>query len=165
MHFLMPDLMFILPTLIKDFGNNSICKVKTDKADAVKIDRYSINYWDYIKLYSTEDALRLRLKNYSRHYAYFVKLKTAVKNKLTTLIELSFLDIEDLFSSPERDIDGQKKAIDFIIRYWHRDCVTSMSLNAFCTSYKSRCKIHGYNYRSRSAEKIHAFARQCYQPS
>lgn len=93
MHFLMPDLMFILPTFIKDFGNNSICKVKTDKADAVKIARYGINYWDDIKPYSPEDALHLLLKNYSRHYACFVKLRTAVKNKLTTLIELSFLGI------------------------------------------------------------------------
>ena len=31
--------------LIKDFGNNSLRKVKTDKFDAVKIARYCLEYW------------------------------------------------------------------------------------------------------------------------
>ena len=32
------------PKLIKDYGNNSLRKVKTDKADAVKIARYGLEY-------------------------------------------------------------------------------------------------------------------------
>lgn len=31
--------------LIKEFGNNSLRRVKTDKADAVKIARYALNNW------------------------------------------------------------------------------------------------------------------------
>ena len=31
------------PKLIKDFEDNSLCKVKSDKADAVKIARYTLD--------------------------------------------------------------------------------------------------------------------------
>lgn len=33
------------PKLIKDYGNNSLRKVKTDKADAMKIARYAVENW------------------------------------------------------------------------------------------------------------------------
>ena len=33
------------PLLIKEYGNNSIRKVKTDKADALKIARYGLDNW------------------------------------------------------------------------------------------------------------------------
>ena len=35
----------INPKLIKDFDNDSLRKVKSDKADAVKIARYTIDKW------------------------------------------------------------------------------------------------------------------------
>ena len=35
----------INPKLIKDFGDNSLRKVKSDKADAVKIARYTLDSW------------------------------------------------------------------------------------------------------------------------
>ena len=33
------------PKLIKDFGDNSLRKVKSDKADALKIARYTLDSW------------------------------------------------------------------------------------------------------------------------
>lgn len=33
------------PKLIKDYGNNSLRKVKTDKADSRKIARYGLDNW------------------------------------------------------------------------------------------------------------------------
>ena len=38
--------------LIKDFGDNSLRKVKSDKADAVKIARYTLDSWTELKQYS-----------------------------------------------------------------------------------------------------------------
>lgn len=35
----------INPKLIKDFDNDSLRKVKSDKADAVKIVRYALDKW------------------------------------------------------------------------------------------------------------------------
>lgn len=46
------------PKLIKDFGNNSLRKVKTDKADAVKIARYGLEYWEEMREYTETDTVR-----------------------------------------------------------------------------------------------------------
>ncbi|MDE8735566.1 transposase, partial [Eubacteriales bacterium DFI.9.88] len=43
------------PTLIKDYGDNSLRKVKSDKADAVKIARYTLDSWTKLKQYSLMD--------------------------------------------------------------------------------------------------------------
>ena len=39
----------INPKLIKDFDNDSLRKVKSDKADAVKIARYTLDKWQNLK--------------------------------------------------------------------------------------------------------------------
>ena len=56
------------PKLIKDFGNNSLRKVKTDKADAVKIARYGLEYWEEMREYTETDTTRQQLKLFSRQY-------------------------------------------------------------------------------------------------
>ena len=52
----------INPKLIKDFDNDSLRKVKSDKADAVKIARYALDKWQNLKQYSVMDELRINLK-------------------------------------------------------------------------------------------------------
>ena len=42
----------INPKLIKDFDNDSLRKVKSDKADAVKIARYALDKWQNLKQYN-----------------------------------------------------------------------------------------------------------------
>ena len=44
------------PKLIKDFDNDSLRKVKTDKADSVKIARYTLDKWHKLKQYGAMDA-------------------------------------------------------------------------------------------------------------
>ena len=113
MHFLMPDLMFILPTFILSRISVITLFVRLRPIKLIPL-----------KLPDTVSTIGMILNTIRRQMpyvsdlriAYFVKFRTADKNKLTTLIELSFPGIEDLFSYPERDIDGHKKAIDFIIR-------------------------------------------------
>ena len=51
----------INPKLIKDFDNDSLRKVKSDKADAVKIARYALDKWQTLKQYSVMDELRNQL--------------------------------------------------------------------------------------------------------
>lgn len=147
--------------LIKNFGNNSIRKVKTDKADALKIANYGLTYWHEITEYSPDDDIRIKLKTFSRQYSEYIKLRTAMSNNFTSLIDLTFPGINTLFSSPERKSDGHKKWIDFVLRFWHSDCVASMSLNAFSSSYQTWCKLHKYKFSKSKAAKIHEFARQC----
>ena len=45
------------PKLIKDYGNNSLRKVKTDKADSRKIARYGLDNWADLRPYSSMDTI------------------------------------------------------------------------------------------------------------
>ena len=72
----------INPKLIKDFDNDSLRKVKSDKADAVKIARYALDKWQNLKQYSVMDELRNQLKTMNRQFGFYMKHKTAMKNNL-----------------------------------------------------------------------------------
>ena len=50
------------PLLIKEYGGNSLRKVKTDKADAVKIARYALDNWAELRDYTPMDRIRYDLK-------------------------------------------------------------------------------------------------------
>ena len=54
--------------LIKDFDNDSLRKVKSDKADAVKITRYALDKWQNLKQYNVMDELRNQLKTMNRNF-------------------------------------------------------------------------------------------------
>lgn len=46
------------PKLIKDYGNNSLRKVKTDKADSRKIARYGLDNWVELRQHTPIDTIR-----------------------------------------------------------------------------------------------------------
>ena len=52
------------PQIIRNFQglDNPLRKVKTDKADSVKIARYTLDSWDKLKQYTLMDELRSQLK-------------------------------------------------------------------------------------------------------
>lgn len=54
------------PKLIKDYGNNSLRKVKTDKADARKIARYGLDNWVELRQHTPMDTIRMQLKTLNR---------------------------------------------------------------------------------------------------
>jgi len=70
--------------LIHGFGNNTIRKVKNDKADSLKIANYGLTHWLELPVYIPEDDTRHMLKAYSRQYSKYTKLKTMLKNNLIT---------------------------------------------------------------------------------
>ena len=118
------------PKLIKDFDNDSLRKVKTDKADSVKIARYTLDKWHKLKQYGAMDELRNQLKTMNRQFGYYTKLKTAMKNNLISLLDQTFPGANTFFDSPARS-DGSQKWVDFVDTYWHVDRIRSMSLVAF----------------------------------
>lgn len=69
----------INPKLIKDFDNDSLRKVKSDKADAIKIARYALDKWQNLKQYNVMDELRNQLKTMNRQFGFYMKHKTAMK--------------------------------------------------------------------------------------
>ena len=50
------------PKLIKDYGNNSLRRVKTDKADSQKIARYGLDNWVELRQHTPMDRIRYQLK-------------------------------------------------------------------------------------------------------
>lgn len=146
------------PKLIKDFSTNSLRKVKTDKADSVKIARYDLDRWDELIPYTEIDGLRSQLKQLNRQFVFYTKNKTALKNNLITLMDQTFPGINALFTGATRP-DGSQHWVDFVESYWHADCVRKMSKNAFITHYGKWCEKHGYKKSTKKPEQVYMYAK------
>lgn len=143
--------------LIRNYGNNTIRKGKTDKKDAQKIANYAIDNWTELPQYFPEEDVRMMLKNCYRQYEHFSKIRTMMKNNLISLLDVTFPDANRLFSSPRR-ADGSEKWLDFIETFWHCQCVWGLTPAAFTKKYQKWCKKHGYNFSEDKALDIYASA-------
>lgn len=126
------------PQIIHGFQgqDNPLRRVKTDKADSIKIARYTLDNWANLKQYTLMDELRTQLKTMNRQFDFYMKHKTAMKNNLIGLIDLAYPGANTYFDSPARE-DGSQKWVDFLDTYWHVDCVRKMSCNAFTCTIKN----------------------------
>ena len=147
------------PKLIKDFDNESLRKVKSDKADSVKIARYALDKWNLLKQYNGMDKLRNQLKIMNRQFDFYMKHKTAMKNNLIGILDQTYPGVNTCFDSPARS-DGSQKWVDFASTYWHVDCVRKMSLNAFVDHYQKWCRRRKYNFSQSKAEEIYGKAKE-----
>jgi len=141
--------------LVHDFGNNTIRKVKTDKADAIKIANYGLSNWLALPEYVPEDDTRHMLKTFSRQYNKYGKLKTMLKNNLISLLDQTFPGVNELFTSPPRKSDGHEKWLDFAASFWHCKCISNMSQKAFVERYRKWCRRNGYNFSASKAEDVY----------
>ena len=146
------------PLLIKEYGGNSLRRVKTDKADAVKIARYALDNWAELRDYTPMDRIRYDLKTLNRQFHLASKQKTATSNNLIALLEQSFPGIHKCFDSPVRR-DGTQKWVDFVHTFWHADCVRKRSLAAFTERYRKWCKRHGYNFKQSTVQEVYNLAK------
>ncbi|WP_313584860.1 IS110 family transposase [Lacrimispora sp.] len=151
----------INPKLICDFQDedNPLRKVKSDKADAVKIARYALDRWQKLKQYGSMDEIRNQLKTMNRQFAFYMKHKTAMKNNLIGILDLTYPGVNAYFDSPARE-DGSQKWVDFSTTYWHVNCVCKMSLNAFVEHYRKWCSRMKYNFSRSKAEEIYGTAKE-----
>lgn len=146
------------PKLIKDFDSGSLRKVKTDKADSIKIARYTLDKWHELRQYGAMDEVRTQLKTMNRQFAYYTKQKTAMKNNLISLLDQSFPGANDFFDSPARS-DGSQKWVDFVYTYWHVDRIRCMSLDRFRKDYQRWCKRNRYHFHPDKPVEIYAAAK------
>ena len=146
------------PKLVKDYGNNTLRKVKSDKADAWKIARYGLDNWMELREHTPMDTIRMQLKTLNRQQGLYSKMKTMMKNNLIALLDQTYPGVNSLFDSPVRE-DGSQKWVDFAASFWHVDCVRSMSLAAFTERYRKWCKRHGYNFSQSRAIEVHTKAQ------
>lgn len=147
------------PKLIKDFGDTSLRKVKSDKTDAVKIARYTLDNWTELKQYSLMDEIRNQLKTMNRQFDFYMKHKTSLKNNLIAILDLTYPSANTFFDSPARQ-DGSQKWVDFIDTYWHVDCVRKRSLNSFIDHYQKWCKRRKYNFSQSKAVEIYEASKE-----
>lgn len=147
------------PLLIKEYGNNSLRKVKTDKADSLKIARYGLDNWVDLREHTSMDTIRYQLKTMNRQYGLYTKNKVAFKNNLIALLDQTYPGVNALFDSPVR-ADGSQKWVDFAASFWHVDCVRSMTQTAFTERYRKWCKRHGYNFNTAKTAEIYAESKE-----
>ena len=145
------------PVLIHDYDNNSLRRVKTDRKDAVKIANYTLDKWTRLRQYLPEDDTRLALKNCYRQYQQAVAIRTMLKNNLISSLDLTFPDANKLFTSPAKS-NGCEKWVDFIGDFWHSECISSLSANAFAKKYLKWCQKHGYVFTRSKSDEIYACA-------
>lgn len=98
------------PQIIRSFQgqDNPLRKVKTDKANSVKIARYTLDSWANLKQYDFIDELRSQLKTMNRQFHFYMKHKTAMKNNLTSLIDQAYPCANTYFDSPTHENGSQK---------------------------------------------------------
>ena len=150
----------INPLAIKEYQDGvTVRKVKTDKADAVKIARFALDNWEILPQYTPMDTIRYNLKTMHRQFQLSSKTKTALNNNLIALMEQSYPGADKYFDSPVRP-DGSQKWVDYIDTFWHVDCVAKLSQKAFVARYQKWCKRHGYNFSEATAVEIHEDTRQ-----
>ena len=99
----------INPKLIKDFDNDSLRKVKTDKADSVKIARYALDKWQNLKQYSVMDELRNQLKTMNRQFGFYMKHKTAMKNNLIGILDQTYPGVNTYFANARSTTSASQK--------------------------------------------------------
>jgi len=144
--------------LSHDYNKNSIRKAKTDKIDAIKLASMALDRWLDLQEYIPEDEVRQTLKICNRQYGQYTKLKTMLKNNLIALLDQTFPDANKLFTSPARETDGHEKWVDFVLKFWHCECVCGLSERQFKDKYARWCKRNGYHYSSYKAEEVYASA-------
>ena len=148
------------PLLIKNYQDGiTVRKVKTDKADAVKIARFALDKWELLPQYTPMDTIRYDLKTLHRQFQLSSKTKTALNNNLIALLEESYPGANRYFDSPVRP-DGSQKWVDYADTFWHVDCVAKVSQKTFVERYEKWCKRHGYNFSEQKAIELHEDAKR-----
>lgn len=147
------------PLLIK-YSGGSIRKVKTDRADAIKIAKYGLDNWVELRQYTPDEVIRQQLKLCSRQYNLYMKSAMSMHNNLISLCDKAFPGVNEMFCSPERP-DGSQKWVDFVMTFWHCECVSDLNEETFAERYAGWCRRKGYYHRAgKEAEVFRKSAAQ-----
>ena len=143
------------PLLIKQRGGGSPRKGKHEKAKAMKIAKYGLDNWAGLREYTPMETIRKPLKLCSRQYNLYMKTVVSLQNNLISLTDKTFPGVNELFSSPER-ADGHQKWVDFVMTFWHCDCICRVSEKAFTERYQKWCKRKVYHFSAEKASDLYA---------
>jgi transposase len=142
------------PILIHGYGNNALRRAVTDKKDSLKIARFGLDNWAFLREYTPMEAVRQQLKTANRQYQLYTKMKVGLKNNLIALLDQTWPGVNTFFDSPVRT-DGHQKWVDFACDFWHADCVCTLNEDAFVEKYRKWCKRHRYNFSEAKARDLY----------
>lgn len=148
------------PLIIKKYASMDIRKVKTDKADSLKLASYVIDNHRHLVNYSPQSEVYSELCILSRQYLHYVKILANAKVNLTDMLDRTMPGIKPLLKSSIRTT-GKNKLCDFVERFWHCDVITGMSENKFVSEYKKWAKKKGYHPNETKAKSLYANALEC----
>ena len=147
------------PVLINQYGDNTLRKGSTDQTSSLKIARYTLDNRDELRDYSTLDKIRDNLKSLARQFNFEDKTLSAHKNRLYSMLERAFPRIDEFFGSPAK-ANGHQKLVDFVIEFWHNDCVSLLSYTKFAEKFRKFCKKNRYCFSESDVAQIHAISRE-----
>ncbi len=127
----------------------------------LKLASFALDRWLDLPAFAPQEDIRSLLKSYSRQYNHFNKVKTILKNNLISLLDLTFPNVNSLFSSPARKEDGRQKWLDFLLKFPYSDCISNKSFSVFSKSYLSWCHKYNYRFSQDKAKEIYEFSRKC----
>ena len=145
------------PLIIKKYASMDIRKVKTDKADSLKLASYVLDNYRHLVNYSVDDEIYSELRILSRQYLHYVKVLANAKVNLTDILDRTLPGIKPLLKGHIRTT-GKNKLCDFVERFWHCDVITSMSESKFVLEYIKWAKKKGYHPNETKAKSLHANA-------
>ena len=150
----------INPLIIKKYASMDIRKVKTDKADSLKLASYILDNYRHLVNYSAENEIYSELRVLSRQYLHYVRILANAKVNLTSILDRTLPGIKLLLKSHTRTT-GKNKLCDFVERFWHCDIITNMSENRFVCEYIKWAKKKGYHPNETKAKSLYANALEC----
>ena len=84
-----------------------------------------------------------------------MKTVVSLQNNLISLTDKTFPGVNELFSSPEHT-DGHQKWVDFVMTFYHCDCICHVSEKAFTERYQKWCMRKGYHFSAEKALDVYA---------
>ena len=101
------------PLIIKKYASMDIRKVKTDKADSLKLASYVLDNYRHLVNYSADNEIYSELRILSRQYLHYVKVLANAKVNLTDILDRTFPGIKPLLKGHIRTT-GKNKICDFV---------------------------------------------------
>lgn len=147
------------PYKMKQFRNQGLRRVKTDKADSVAIAQYGLSNWYSLVDYADSEDRYRELSILSRQYRHYMEIHVSSLLGLTHLLDYVMPGIKQQLNTwnPE---SGKDKLSDFVEQYWHYDTITRKSEHQFVESYLKWAKKKGYHCNQNKAAKIYSLAKE-----
>ncbi|SDX99262.1 IS110 family transposase [Eubacterium barkeri] len=149
----------INPYVMKEYRNQGLRRVKTDRQDAKAIANFGIDHWFQLINYTMEDATYSELKLLGRQYRHYMEMRVESVLELIHLLDYTMPDIKKELKGWQES-NNKDKLSDFVETWWHYDLITAKTEKQFIRSYLSWAKKKGYHQSHDKAVKIYQKAKE-----